>query len=221
MKIKIQIKNAFGSILFELERENNTVKETLQEAAKRGANLCGANLRDANLRGANLCGANLCDANLCDANLCDANLRDANLCDANLRGANLCDANLRGANLCETKNADHVIAQTRILPEGDLIVYKKAWFRDSKGNNKKAIIKLLVPKEAKRSSAFGRKCRAEYADVLELPEGVTECFSDHDPSFIYRKGERVSPKEPFSDDWKEECASGIHFFITRLEAENY
>ena len=30
MKIKIQIKSVFGKVLFELEKENNTIKETLE-----------------------------------------------------------------------------------------------------------------------------------------------------------------------------------------------
>ena len=64
-KVKIQIKNRWtGSILFEYEKEDNTIKDTLIEAVKnnadlRGANLYGADLRDANLRGADLRGADL------------------------------------------------------------------------------------------------------------------------------------------------------------------
>ena len=84
MNTKIEIKSIWGSVLFEYEKENNSVKDTLIEAVKRGANLRGANLRGANLGGANLRGANLGDANLRGANLGDANLGDANLRDANL-----------------------------------------------------------------------------------------------------------------------------------------
>ena len=64
-----------------------------------GANLAGANLRGANLRGANLDGADLDGAYLRGANLDGANLRGADLDGANLDGANLAGANLRGANL--------------------------------------------------------------------------------------------------------------------------
>ena len=53
-KIKIQIKNRFtGSVLFEYEKENNTVKDTVVEAIKSGANLSGADLSGANLSRAN------------------------------------------------------------------------------------------------------------------------------------------------------------------------
>lgn len=72
MKTKIQIKSVFGNILFEHEREDNSMCKTLMEAIKSGANLSWANLSWADLRG---------------ATLSDANLRDANLRGANLRGA--------------------------------------------------------------------------------------------------------------------------------------
>ena len=58
-KIKIQIKSIWGNVLFEYSKKDNTIKDTLVEAVKRGANLRGANLQEANLRGANLRGANL------------------------------------------------------------------------------------------------------------------------------------------------------------------
>ena len=57
MKTKIEIKSILGSVLFELEKENNSIKKTLEEAVNRGADLGGANLRDADLRGADLGGA--------------------------------------------------------------------------------------------------------------------------------------------------------------------
>ena len=64
MKTKIEIKSVWGSVLFSYEKEDNTIKETLEEAIKSGAYLGGANLGDANLRGANLGGANLGGADL-------------------------------------------------------------------------------------------------------------------------------------------------------------
>ena len=52
--IKIEIKTIWGDIIFTHEKENNTVKDTLQEAVRSGANLYGADLRGANLYGADL-----------------------------------------------------------------------------------------------------------------------------------------------------------------------
>ena len=140
-----------------------------------------------------------------------ANLAGANLADADLAGANLARADLAGANLADAKGAEKAIAQTRILPEGDLIGWKKCMLG--------VIVKLRIPEAAKRSHAFGRKCRAEYADVIEVI-GADVAFSQHDGRTEYRAGQRVTP-DRFDDNWQEECASGIHFFITRLEAENY
>jgi hypothetical protein len=193
----------------------------LRDANLSYANLSGADLRDANLRGADLSYANLRDANLSYANLRgadlsyanlrDANLSYANLRDANLRFANLSYANLRDANLRDAKDADYAIAQTRILPDGDLIGWKKC--KDG------VIVKLRIPEDAPRSHAFGRKCRAKFADVIEVI-GADIGIASHDKKTEYKAGERVEAPN-WSDDWQTECAGGIHFFITRLEAENY
>ena len=56
-KVKIQIKSLIGNLLFEYEKEDNTIKDTLVEAVKRDANLRGADLYVAVLRCANLRGA--------------------------------------------------------------------------------------------------------------------------------------------------------------------
>ena len=175
-----------------------------------GARLCGADLSGANLCGSNLSGADLCGADLSGADLSGADLSGARLCGSNLSGANLSGADLYGANLKYAKNCELSIARTRILPEGQLIGWKKC--KDD------VIVKLQIPAKAKRSSAFGRKCRAEYAKVLQV-FGADVGISIHDGKTVYRKGKTVKP-DSFSEDWKTECAPGIHFYITRIEAEN-
>jgi hypothetical protein len=188
----------------------------LSDAYLRGANLSGADLSGAYLRGANLSGADLSGAYLSDADLSSANLRGAylrgaNLSGADLRGAYLSGADLSGANLSGAKTAELAIARTRILADGDLVGWKKC--RDN------VIVKLLIPAAAKRSHAFGRKCRAEYADVLEVV-GAEVGVSMHDGNTEYRTGTRVIP-DKWDNNWQEECAGGIHFYITRIEAENH
>lgn len=113
------------------------------------------------------------------------------------------------ANLSGAENAALVIARTRILPEGDIIGWKKC--QDG------VIAKLLIPAAAKRSHAFGRKCRAEYVDCLEL-FGGDKGISLHDGKTEYVAGQRVTP-DAFDEKWQDECSSGIHFYITRAEAE--
>ena len=109
MKIKIEIKSYLtGSVLFEYEKENNTLKDTLIEAVRRGADLRSANLRSADLRSANLYGADLRSADLYGADLRSADLYGANLSSADLRSANLRSADLRSANLygADLRSAD-------------------------------------------------------------------------------------------------------------------
>ena len=53
--MKIKIKSVFGKVLlFALEKENNTIKDTLEEAVRNNVNLYNADLRNANLEYANL-----------------------------------------------------------------------------------------------------------------------------------------------------------------------
>ena len=180
-------------------------------ATKNGANLSGADLYRANLSVANLSVANLSGANLSGANLSVANLYGANLYGVNLSVANLSGVNLSGANLSGVKNAELAIAKTRILTEGSLIGWKKC--RDN------VIVKLRIPEDAARSHAWGRKCRAEFSDVLEVI-GAEVGISQHDGKTEYRVGERVTTPN-WCADWQKECAGGIHFYITREEAEAY
>lgn len=136
-----------------------------------------------------------------------------------LRGADLYCANLRGAKLSEL-----TIAKTSILPdEGDIIGWKKAIALDGA----RIIVKLLIPSDAKRSNSTGRKCRASKARILDLQDMQgnslppdTTAYSSFDPDFTYRKGETVHVEDFDTDRWNE-CAPGIHFFITRIEAAEY
>ena len=177
------------------------------------ANLSGANLRDADLSGANLRGANLRGANL----------RDADLSGANLYGANLRDANLYKAKLSDATNVDKVIwdSNTKFYPlqcpeEGAFVGWKKA-------HNQ--IVKLEICADALRSSATSRKCRCSSAKVLAIEsidgsEHRNLVRSNYDPYFVYKVGEIVKVENFDTNRWNE-CAPGIHFFITREEAVNY
>lgn len=202
-----------------------------------GANLHDADLRDADLRYANLhdaylscaClhGADLGHADLSHADLSDAYLCGADLHDADLHDADLCGADLSGADLCGANHVQLSIAKTSILPdEGDIIGWKKAWTDDTMPP-KSVIVKLLIPADAQRSNATGRKCRASKARVLDLQDKQgnslppdTTAYSGHDTDFTYKKGETIHVEDFDTNRWKE-CAPGIHFFITRIEAVEY
>ena len=150
------------------------------------------------------------------ADLSSADLRSADLRSANLSFADLSFANLRSANLRYAKNNEFAAAIVTIVPDGDIIGWKK--LRNG------LIAKLLIPVKAKRSNATGRKCRAEYAKVLEIwngEESVKRGESGYEDGFLYIVGKTVKPSQPFDDNRWDECSTGIHFFITRLEAEKY
>ena len=85
-EVGLEIKTMMGSLLFKSSK--TTMKEAVQEAVSKYANLEYANLGGANLKGANLEGANLGGANLKGANLKYVNLEYVNLKGANLEGAN-------------------------------------------------------------------------------------------------------------------------------------
>ena len=131
---------------------------------------------------------------------------------ANLSGANLVGADLGGANLVGATGSDLALAMgMHIPPEGPFWGWKKC-----RGG---VIVKLLIPAEANRSHGADRKCRCEFADVLDVI-GAETGESDHAPRITYRAGERVTPDAWDENRW-DTCSNGIHFFLTRLEAENY
>ena len=178
----------------------------------RGANLGRAYLRGANLSCANLSCADLSGANLSGANLSRAYLRGADLRGADLSGANLRGANLSGADLSGAVDAEYALAQHSILPEtGPIWGWKKC------RNN--VLVKLVVGDTAKRSHATGRKCRAEHVKVLEVI-GAKIGISTYDINTQYRAGQIVLCDKWNEDRWTE-CGGGIHFFLTRIEAERY
>jgi hypothetical protein len=133
------------------------------------------------------------------ANLSGANLSEANLSEANLSRANLSGANLFGA----------ILPKYKICPEGEFIAYKKC---------KEGIVKLLIKGET-QGGLISRKCRTNKVKVLELPKNVKIAHSTYDHDFTYTKGQVIEIQADL--DVRLECTSGIHFFISREEAEEY
>ena len=184
-------------------------EEVLELIAKGNQN----KLNEYDFYGANLSGANLSGADLSGANLSCANLRSADLSGANLRSANL-----RSANLLNVRYDECTGFFALVCPEeGSFIGYKKA-----NGH----IVKLRITEDALRSSATSRKCRCSKAEVLSITtldgedDGLTSIPSNYDSDFIYRVGTTVEVEDFETDRW-DECAAGIHFFITRQEAVQY
>ena len=203
--IKIQIKSIWGEVLFEYEKENITLKDTIEEAVKQGANLTRANLYGANLTRANLYGANLYGANLYGANLTRANLTRANLYGANLYGANLYGA------------TNIPFIPFACPSDGAFIGWKKV---------KNHLIMLEIPEDARRCSCTSQKCRCDKAKVLgitnlETNESVSEIKNtSYSPAVTYVVGKMVYP-DSFDENRWNECSHGIHFFINKQNAIDY
>ena len=237
-KIKIQIKSVFGDVLFEYEKENNTVKDTVEEAVRQkvnlneaslnGANLDRANLDGASLNGANLYRANLNGANLYRASLDGANLNEASLNGASLNGASLDGANLNGASLNGASLNGASLYRAKDIPyiplscpsDGAFVGWKKVT------NKYRYIVKLKIPEDAKRSSATTRKCRCDKAKVLDIinfdtKEHIEQVVNKaYGQETLYKVGEMVYP-DKFDDDRWNECSNGIHFFIDKQDAIDY
>lgn len=205
MKVNIQLKTIYGNLIFELEKENNSISEVVKEyikdelsRGKSSADLSSANLRYANLR---------------YANLSYADLSSADLSSADLRSANLSYADLRSANLSE----DTGFLLSQCPTEGSFIAWKKASDK---------IIKLEICADSLRSSATTLKCRCSSAKCLEIQEldgtkcNLKEIPSSYDSSFIYKVG-KISKVDNFDEDRFNECSTGIHFFISREMAVQY
>jgi hypothetical protein len=188
-----EIKNRFtGEIIIEAGKYAN-IREAVEKhrANLRGADLYGANLYGADLRGANLYGANL-------------------------RGADLYGANLRGADLLGAKNLK--IHFQHCPEEGSFIAWKKA---------KNHLLKIVIPNEAKRTSCIiNRKCRAEYVKTIAIfdldgtPTHKNTIAKGLYSGIEYKIGE-ITKSDSYDDNIFVDCTHGIHFFITRKEAEEF
>lgn len=122
------------------------------------------------------------------------------------------------ADLSRAKNIPYI---PMACPDsGAFIAWKKAGGKIGK------IVKLLIPEDARRSSATGRKCRCDKAVVIAIENldgtapGIVSVASNRDRNFIYTVGKTVSVPD-FCEDRFQECAAGIHFFINRQEAVEY
>jgi len=93
-----------------------------------------------------------------------------------------------------------------------------------------AIVVLEIPSSARRSSAFGKKCRADKAKVLEIREydetrnalkgTLTRAVSIYDNHFVYEVGKTVAEAN-FERNRFKECAPGIHHYVKLSDAKNH
>ena len=84
--------------------------------------------------------------------------------------------------------------------------------------------KVEIPAKAKRHNVIGgRKCRASYVKTLIIWDAkgneIKECGGWHDERVIYKTG-RITRPDSYDPNPLVECSNGIHFFITKQEAED-
>lgn len=204
-----------------------------------GINLSGADLSNLNLsniifRNANLSDTVLKQVTFNDSDLSASNLSNASFINSSLCSTNLSKSNLRGAlfystdlslALIDTDTMDKYFPS--ICPsEGEFVGWKKAVIMEDLVTFHRVVVKLLIPKDARRSSAFGRKCRCDKAKVISIETldgmatNMDTAFSAYNGVFAYELGKEVSV-DNFDEDRSHECAPGIHFFMTREEAVEY
>lgn len=163
-----------------------------------------------------------------DCSFRGTNFRQANLKGAAMRYDDLSGADISGANLfsavLEHANLDGIISDENTkffrlyCPEkGAFLGYKKCF------NNR--LVQLLIPADAKRTSATMNSCRCSKAKVLSIKsfdykEEYDEAWSLVDENFVYRKGQWVEVPDFNEDRWMD-STTGIHFWMTREEAKAY
>ncbi|MDE6937837.1 MAG: pentapeptide repeat-containing protein, partial [Lachnospiraceae bacterium] len=87
------------------------------------------------------------------------------------------------------------------------------------------LVQLLIPTDAKRTSATLPSCRCSKAKVLTIKSfdsslEFDEAWSLVDENFVYRRGDWAEVKDFNEDRWMD-STTGIHFWMTREEAIAY
>lgn len=138
----------------------------------------------------------------------------------NFKSAVLVDASFEESNISECKDITNI--PLYCPSDGEFIAWKKAYLYEE---SKSVIVKLFIPKYAKRLSGCGIKCRVDKALVLDIQsiDGKKHYNSANSRyyDFKYTVGEWVKPEREFENDRFKTCSSGIHIFIDRVAAVNY
>ena len=116
-----------------------------------------------------------------------------------------------------------IVGYMIILVYVGIVMMLNASSPDKKASGK--IVELMIPADAKRSSATSRKCRASKATVISITDiDGNPCGdsvkSNFDSKFIYTVGATIEIPNFDENRWNE-CSTGIHHFITREEAVKY
>lgn len=163
-------------------------------------------------------GCSIKGANFKNAKMVTASFRYCDMQECNIEGADLYGAVLEFAKLDGIRSDENTKwFRLRCPEEGAFLGYKKCV------NDR--MVQLLIPADAKRTSATLPSCRCSKAKVLtiksfDFQENFDEAWSLVDENFVYKRGQWVEVKN-FNEDRWQDSTTGIHFWMTRKEAENY
>lgn len=164
--------------------------------------------RHCELRRSYFTGGRFREADLADVSVRHSGFKSVDFSHADLSQVAFILCDLRGTELDGAK-----LPHFQIVPdEGAFIGYKRL-----AGGT---ICKLLIPEDAERTgNMVDRKCRASHAVVLD-GEGTSFNADLGRTPLAYRKGETVAAPD-YTDDFRTSAGGGVHFFLTRREAEEY
>lgn len=181
--------------------------------------LAGANLEESSLYHTMFSpGCSLKGANLRNVNLSESLFRYCDFSYTNMEGANLYCSNFEYSDMTHIRvNKDTKYYEMRCPKEGAFLGYKRCL--------NESLVQLLIPADAKRSSATANSCRCSKAKVLSIKNfdntrKLDMAWSVVDEDFVYRVGEYVEVDNFNEDRWMD-STTGIHFWMTREEAYNY
>lgn len=186
---------------------------SMADVILKDVNFENSSVENALFDGTNLRGANFQHANLKMASFRYCDLGECNICGADLYAAVLENTNLEGVR----SDADTKWFRLHCPEEGAFLGYKKCV------NDR--LVQLLIPADAKRTSATMNSCRCDKAKVLTIKsfdstESFEEAWSLVDENFVYKVGEWAVAENFDPDRWFD-STGGIHFWLTREEAKAY
>lgn len=186
---------------------------SFQNTVLNGVDFEGSSVENALFDGCGLRGANFRNAEMKTASFRYCDMRECNIEGANLFGAVLEFANLEGI----VSDEDTRWFRLHCPEEGAFLGYKKCV------NDR--MVQLLIPADARRTSATLPSCRCSKAKVLtiksfDFTQNFDEAWSLVDENFVYKKGQWVEVKD-FNENRWQDSTTGIHFWMTRAEAEGY
>lgn len=193
----------------------------------RNCELAGLEIMNSNVRGWGLLGCKVQSFKAEFSNLAVFHFRDCTIeCtsfyginfalsrfnNVHLNSVDFTETNLKDCEFTDVTSVDVKLPEFQIPQDCDLIGWK---------STDGGVLKILVPADAKRTaSVVGRKCRAERVKVIGGARDGWDYISRWDGTTVYRNGETVV-SDSYDPDPLVECTHGIHFFLTREEAENW